>query len=147
MEFCSKLWTYFATIGRSSKCVINLAQSVINWTVVARRSTKLTIPPSSDSRPLSRWSLSSVYSSIPSRAFISDNWCLLILVAMNKLWLQIRKYASSNRAIRDLSLDTSSCSRRTRLILVYYLINQKKLVNVVSFFALYLFHPRSVILQ
>jgi len=47
------------------------AQSTINWTVVGQ--LKLTVPPSSDARPLyhNRWSSSAVHSTMSSRGSIS----------------------------------------------------------------------------
>ena len=62
----------FSLAYRSSRCVIDLARE--GWTLICdkldrHRSTKSTVPPSSDSRPLQfiTWSSSSVYSTMVAR--------------------------------------------------------------------------------
>jgi len=62
----------FSFAYRSSRCVIDLARE--GWTLICdkldrHRSTKSTVPPSSDSRPLQfiTWSSSSVYSTMVAR--------------------------------------------------------------------------------
>ena len=67
----------FATVYRSLKRVISLApqmdaDSVINWTVVGLSWQYLRAPTLDGS--LSQWSPSCVYSTFPSRGFISDSW-------------------------------------------------------------------------
>ena len=67
----------FATAYRSLKRVINLApqmdaDGVINWTIVGLSWQYLRAPTLDGS--LSQWSSSCVYSTFPSREFISESW-------------------------------------------------------------------------
>ena len=122
--FCRNRWTNRADWWLLESRKVN-AQSVINWTVVGQLIWEYLQTPTLDRCSLSQWSSSSVYSTIPLRGSVSDNWYLSITTSYHWTIENVNTIAQSCNYIIKAVLSASQFHHR-----VLSLCNKQHFIEV-----------------